>query len=73
MPKQTIMRTLRHGAGQARLTVLHASGTIDVIVAAEGADDPMTHEQIVEALRNATGAMVIIGSHIEQHIGEHGY
>lgn len=73
MPKQTIMRTLRHGAGQARVTVLHDTGHLDVVVAATGADDPMSDEQVVEALRNAVRAMEAVGAHIEHHVDDHGY
>ena len=73
MPKQTIMRTLRHGAGQARVTVLHEAGNIDIVVATGGVDDPLSDGQIVEALRNAIKALDAIGTHIEHHVDDHGY
>ena len=73
MTKSTIMRTLRHGVGQARVTVLHETGNIDLLVAADGTDDPMSAEQVLEALRNAVRAMGAIGAHIEHHLDDSGY
>ena len=73
MAKQTIMRTQRHGAGKARVTVLHDTGALDVVVSASGNDDPMTSDQVVEALRNAITTLDAAGSHIEQHVDDHGY
>ena len=67
------MRTLRHGDGQARVTILHEAGNIDIVVAARGTDDPMSDDQVIEALRNAIRAMDAIGAHIEHHADDHGY
>ena len=71
--KQTIMRTLRHGVGQARVTVLHETGNVDVVVTTEGGDDPLSDGQVIEALRNAIKAMDAIGAHIEHHVEDHGH
>ena len=71
--KQTIMGTLRHGVGQARVTVLHETGNIDVVVTTEGGDDLLSDEQVIEALRDAIKAMDTIGAHNEHPMDDHGY